>query len=185
MRFDIPALKMKSRLKFLLKVRYFRLKSPLFYNHFFCFKAETKNKDLDINSTCKILIVSTWKSGCDLVGDILSQHPKSFYHYEPLAWYGIKRFKSESDEEAVHILRSLLLCNYGPSIDHYRQDFITNPELLIHNKHLWPHCRKFGWRSWCARDEFLDAMCSLFPIQVMKTARVNLKVISDLLLDSK
>ena len=56
---------------------------------------------------------------------------------------------------------------------------------MIHNKHLWPYCRKYGWRTWCLREEFLDNLCSLFPIQIMKTARASLSVVSELLQDSR
>jgi hypothetical protein len=57
--------------------------------------------------------------------------------------------------------------------------------MMIHNKPLWPHCRKYGWRSWCLREEFLDNFCSLFPIQLMKTTRASLAVVENLLQDSK
>lgn len=70
----------------------------------------------NINKTLKVLFVSTWKSGGDLIGDVISQHPKSFYHYEPLAWHGIKRFTSETDESAQFVLESLFKCHYGTSL---------------------------------------------------------------------
>ena len=57
--------------------------------------------------------------------------------------------------------------------------------MMIHNKHLWPFCRKYGWRPWCLREEFLDNLCSLFPIQLMKVTRASLSVVSDLLQDSR
>ena len=55
--------------------------------------------------------------------------------------------------------------------------------MMIHNKHLWPYCRKYGWRTWCLREEFLDNLCSIFPVQLMKTTRVGLNVISELVQD--
>ena len=78
-------------------------------------KNELEEKRLTVSA--KALIVSNWKNGCDLIGDILSQHPGTFYHYEPLAFHGVKRFVDEyQDELATNILRSLLKCNYGPSL---------------------------------------------------------------------
>ena len=60
--------------------------------------------------------MSSWKSGASIIGDILIQHPKSFYHYEPLAWHGIKKFVTDDDEQISNILKSLFKCQYGPSL---------------------------------------------------------------------
>ena len=77
---------------------------------------ELKNVQVDFNKTSKILLMSSWKSGSDLVGDILSHHPKSFYHYEPLSWHGIKRYVTDDNDEAGMVVKSLLNCQYGPSL---------------------------------------------------------------------
>ncbi len=69
-----------------------------------------------VNKTAKVLLLSTWKNGGDFIGDILSRHPHSFYHYEPLAFNGIKRFSTDPDEEALRVVRSLLKCQHGPSL---------------------------------------------------------------------
>ena len=80
---------------------------------------ELKNVQVDFNKTSKILLMSSWKSGSDLVGDILSHHPKSFYHYEPLSWHGTKRFVTDDNDEAGVVVKSLLNCQYGPSLGTY------------------------------------------------------------------
>ena len=80
---------------------------------------ELKNVQVDVNKTSKILLMSSWKSGSDLVGDILSHHPKSFYHYEPLSWHGIKRYVTDDNDEAGMVVKSLLNCQYGPSLGMY------------------------------------------------------------------
>ena len=81
---------------------------------------QTKKEEMDklsINYSTKVLIVSSWKNGCDLIGEIFSQQPGTFYHFEPLAWKGIKRFVNEfQDEIATNLLSSQLKCNFGPSI---------------------------------------------------------------------
>ena len=72
---------------------------------------------LDLSISAKILIVSSWKNGCDLIGEIFAQHSGTFYHYEPLAWKGIKRFVDEfQGEGATNQLSSQLKCNFGPSL---------------------------------------------------------------------
>ena len=76
---------------------------------------ELKNVQVDFNKTSKILLMSSWKSGSDLVGDILSHHPKSFYHYEPLLPYGVRRFRnmnSTQTQNVVKELHNLFSCNY-------------------------------------------------------------------------
>ena len=82
-------------------------------------KEETEN----INSSVKVMIMSTWKSGSDLIGNIVSQHPATFYHYEPFSWHGIKRFTNEFDEEPAIILKSLLSCDHGPSLGKIKISF--------------------------------------------------------------
>jgi hypothetical protein len=72
---------------------------------------------LNINLSAKALLVSNWKYGCDMIGEILSQHPATFYHYEPLAWKGVKRFNQGFDNDvASNQLKTLFKCNYGTHI---------------------------------------------------------------------
>ena len=87
-------------------------------------KAEVDKLDLDVKA--RILIVSSWKNGCDLIGDILAQHPGTFYHYEPLAWRGIKRFVNDvQDELATNILSSQFKCKFGASIGKSKIHFLN------------------------------------------------------------
>ena len=54
---------------------------------------------------------------------------------------------------------------------------MTNQELLVHNKYIWPHCRKLGWRSWCAREGAYRSIPSLFGCcffwHLLETKRVQ------------
>ena len=39
----------------------------------------------------KTMVVTSWRSGSTLIGELLNSYPKSFYTYEPLTLAGIRR----------------------------------------------------------------------------------------------
>ena len=60
-------------------------------------------------------IISTWRSGSTFLGDLLMTPQATFYHYEPLIPYGVRRFRSMNSSdtnEALRQLHHLLSCNY-------------------------------------------------------------------------
>ena len=60
-------------------------------------------------------VVTTWRSGSTFLGDLLMTPQATFYHYEPLLPYGVRRFRdlnSSETEEAVKGLHQLFSCNY-------------------------------------------------------------------------
>ena len=60
-------------------------------------------------------IVSTWRSGTTFLGDLLMTPQATFYHYEPLWPYGVKRFRNNNETgtvEVVNKLHQLFSCNY-------------------------------------------------------------------------
>ena len=57
--------------------------------------------------------MTSWRSGSTFLGDILTSHPATFYHYEPLIHHGIKQVRSgKLAEDAVNALKSQLNCSY-------------------------------------------------------------------------
>ena len=58
-------------------------------------------------------VITTWRSGSTFLGDILTSHPATYYHYEPLIHHGIKQIRSgELAKIALKELKSQLNCSY-------------------------------------------------------------------------
>ena len=60
-------------------------------------------------------IVATWRSGSTFLGDLLMASQATFYHYEPLLHYRIRRFRNKNENgtmEVVKKLHQLFSCNY-------------------------------------------------------------------------
>ena len=61
----------------------------------------------------RALVTTTWRSGSTFLGDIMTSHPGTFYHYEPLLHYDIVQARSGAlARDAVRTLRDLMHCNY-------------------------------------------------------------------------
>jgi hypothetical protein len=59
--------------------------------------------------------VTTWRSGSTFLGDLLMTPQATFYHYEPLLPYGVRRFRDKNETgtvEVVNELNQLFSCNY-------------------------------------------------------------------------
>ena len=61
----------------------------------------------------RAMVTTTWRSGSTFLGDIMTSHPGTFYHYEPLLHYDIVQARTGPlAEDAVRTLSSLMRCNY-------------------------------------------------------------------------
>ena len=61
----------------------------------------------------RALVATTWRSGSTFLGDIMTAHPGTFYHYEPLLHYDIVQARTGAlAKDAVRTLRDLMHCNY-------------------------------------------------------------------------
>ena len=63
----------------------------------------------------RTFIVTSWRSGSTLMGELLNSIPDSFYSYEPLSLLGIDRIYNDSSlvSIAVNVIKSILKCNYS------------------------------------------------------------------------
>lgn len=60
----------------------------------------------------RLLIVTTWRSGSTFLGQILSEHPGVYNHYEPLMHVGVEQIRPDDprvDSVVLH-LQDLLQC---------------------------------------------------------------------------
>ncbi|XP_037789080.1 carbohydrate sulfotransferase 5-like [Penaeus monodon] len=129
------------------------------------------------------IIVTTWRSGSTFLGDILSSHPGTFYHYEPLHDFGIKQIRYGDDAaQALLNLKHLLNCEYS-EMEHLIKHARSYTCVFDKNKVLWNRCKTFP--DLCRKSELLSPFCSLFPFQSLKTVRLRLNLTEELLEDKK
>lgn len=131
------------------------------------------------------VIVTSWRSGSTFLGDILNSIDGTFYFYEPLMHYGVKRFnESASKEDKADIfnhIKKLLNCefnNMAPYLNHAKEF----PFQFEHNHRLWSDCNGTN-PKYCFSPQFLEPYCSQFPFLTMKIVRTSLDIIQDLLSD--
>lgn len=135
----------------------------------------------------RALVTTTWRSGSTFLGDIMTAHPGTFYHYEPLLHYDIVQARSGAlAKDAVRTLKDLMHCNYT-NLDRYLTYGRSHQWLFVHNPRLWTHCQADGKqqfrKSYCWKPEFLNKFCPLFPFQSIKTVRLRLNLTEQLVKD--
>ncbi|KAM7302716.1 putative secreted protein [Ixodes scapularis] len=127
----------------------------------------------------RILVVAYFRSGSTFLGDVLSQDPATFYHYEPLS------VLHNDHTKPVHITP---LC-YKTVKNIFRCDFEHAPEYLKEaksfvfpfkrNMALWSRCK--GDIDACFSPEFIASICNTSTMQVMKVTRLRLRHVLQLI----
>jgi len=135
----------------------------------------------------RALVTTTWRSGSTFLGDIMTAHPGTFYHYEPLLHYDIVQARSGAlAQDAVRTIKDLMHCNYT-NLNRYLTYGRGHQWLFTHNARLWTHCQADGkqrfQKSYCWKPEFLNKFCPLFPFQSIKTVRLRLNLTEQLVKD--
>ncbi|XP_044262215.1 uncharacterized protein LOC123009763 isoform X2 [Tribolium madens] len=134
-------------------------------------------------SPLRTIIVTTWRSGSTFLGDVLNAVPGNYYHYEPLLDYGIVQIRGPPyAESALTNLKKLLNCDYS-NMENYLDFGKDHTYLFIHNRRLWNLCEAFP--QFCFNSRFLTQLCQVFPFQSMKTVRIRLRLVEELLKDTK
>lgn len=135
----------------------------------------------------RAMVVTTWRSGSTFLGDIMSSHPATFYHYEPLLHFDIKQARhGYLAQEAIRVLKSLMVCNYT-DLSYYLEYGRTHHWLFNHNAPLWKYCTENGdfRSSYCWTPDFLNRFCPLFPFQSLKTVRLRLNLTQEFMVDDR
>lgn len=122
--------------------------------------------------------MATWRTGSSFVGNILRSNPKVYFHYEPLAQYGLNL--SYELEPALAHLKKLFLCDFS-NMDEYLKLFNEQSWLLQYNRQMLPF--RNASIDFSRDINFLSFACSVFPIQVIKTVRLSLRASEPLLND--
>lgn len=69
-----------------------------------------------LKETKNVMVVTSWRSGSTLIGELLNSYPKSYYSYEPLDHLRIRRaYAADKDaQSADKVVKGLLTCDYTP-----------------------------------------------------------------------
>ena len=138
-----------------------------------------------VSSARHIMVVTTWRSGSTFLGDLLNHYKGVFYYFEPLHYYAQVHGQSQS---SVDFLSSLLKCQFNEeNIGFLHHVSKANNKFLFknHNFRLWNSCQNVLPNDMmCLLPEYLNRVCPLHPIKLIKTVRLQLKEAEALIKDS-
>lgn len=120
----------------------------------------------------KSVIFATWRSGSTFLGELVSSHPFTFHHYEPLLHMRQVRASGANQTRGLKIIEKLLTCNYSDVPEITKCDPWMTEEQNRRNPLLWNTCQ--GARNMCMDHDFIGEICKLFPFLSLKTVRMPL-----------
>ena len=141
------------------------------------------------HSARHILILTTWRSGSTFLGDLLNHYKGTFYYFEPLHYYSKVKNKHglEPRQNETEFLRSLLECEFTEdNIGFLHHVSKADNKFLFknHNFRLWNTCHNLLPQDMmCLMPEYLNKVCPLFPIKTIKTVRLQMRDIENLIQD--
>ena len=141
------------------------------------------------SSARHILILTTWRSGSTFLGDLLNHYKGVFYYFEPLHYYS--KEKNKNDQKPVQtrpdFLKSLFQCQYNKdNIGYLHHASKADNKFLFknHNFRLWNTCHNLLPNDMmCYMPDYLNTVCPMYPIKLIKTVRLQMKEIEPLIED--
>ncbi|XP_023237774.1 carbohydrate sulfotransferase 5-like isoform X2 [Centruroides sculpturatus] len=124
------------------------------------------------DNVTRILLITFLRGGSSFLGDLIQQNPKTFYFFEPLHFWGLRRkFDSYETSEVFNTLSHLFRCQFNETIEYNR--YMSKRPFMFHaNKYLMSNCKN----SVLCRDiKYHYKICSQSQSILMKVARLNLK----------
>lgn len=142
----------------------------------------TPGELVDPTQVRRVLILSSWRSGSSFLGDLLKSYPGTYYSFEPLH-YLLKDTRLKTGplvEEATNLIRSIFTCDLSDQ-DKYVHYMHKRLLTINHNTRLLKSCAKR--RLLCFDKAYISSMCKYMPVNVMKTVRIGLPYVVELLED--
>ncbi|KAK8736199.1 hypothetical protein OTU49_004865 [Cherax quadricarinatus] len=130
----------------------------------------------------RAIILSTWRSGSSYLGDLIKAYPGTFFSFEPLHRL-LKNLHLEEGplvEEVVRLLRAILTCDYS-QLDAHVNYLREATYLQERNTRLWNSCALN--RALCFDKDYISKVCRYMPLNVVKTVRMGLSPVVELLQD--
>ena len=128
-----------------------------------------------------ILILTSYRCGSSFLGELINQYPGIFYFYEPLHYYSY--INKEKVQEETDFLTSLFNCDFSDRNHGYLEHLQESSHSFLmtrHNKRLWSSCSVFkkskdnSKEKLCFSENYLNMICPLYPIRMIKTVRLRL-----------
>ena len=139
-------------------------------------------------SARQVLVATTWRSGSTFLGDLLNHYRGTFYYFEPLHYFSSVANKSELQLNQTSFLKSLLSCQFNSQnvgFLHHVNKHSNRFLFANHNFRLWEACKNvLPSYMLCLLPEYVQAVCSRFPIRLIKTVRLRLAEVEPLLTDA-
>lgn len=133
----------------------------------------------DITKINRIYLLSYFRSGSSFLGDLLQQHYRTFYQFEPLHFRSIAsrllNNDTKTDASIKLVLNMLNECDFHSKGTANYLNWISkydNKFLLSWNHFLYGLC-KFN-QSKCSDEKFVEQVCNLAEQRITKLTRVNL-----------
>lgn len=116
--------------------------------------------------------------------EALNSHPTTFLHYEPFLLLKEERIAEKDLQTALTVIENLLHCEYNYRSSQSLFDWISaarkDKELITRNRPL-RFCHSIGYED-CLEPNWMSQACKVFPSQIMKLVRLELRSTAKLLI---
>ena len=162
----------------------------------------TVGTNIPIEKAKNILIAATWRTGSTFLGDLLNTLPGSFYYFEPLHLYSGLEPAPPGQEygppglatwgpgimNQTSFLKSLYSCQFNSAnlgYLHHVARRANRYQLSHYNPRLWRSCEHLLPEDiLCLLPEYLNTVCPLYPIKLVKTVRSRVASLEELIKNS-
>ena len=139
---------------------------------------------ISANQSRNVLIVSTWRSGSTLMGQVLESHPGAWFWSEPVHYLELGKLHIPVDKMTEGKIMPYVQDSFKCKFD---EDFVIHNRNMMFshyaNAKFWNICTKklMLGKTKCTSKAFIDQICPLFPIRIVKTVRMRLETARKLL----
>jgi len=124
------------------------------------------------STTKHVLLVTSWRSGSTFLGELLSNTPGAFYTYEPLVYYDkVPSERGETLYPRASMVSDLFSCEFKQMLMNVAKER-KNAYIWRKNPSLVAACK--GFQSFCTNATFVNSICQLQPLRIVKTVRFRL-----------
>ena len=144
-----------------------------------------------IDETFVSLCLATWSSGSTFLTKLLTHYPGVFLSFEPLVLFSTyDALHDIKAGQARNTLKDIFQCNFTEkSWGRKYLNFLKSPtagyrQFALHNLRLRSVCEGLaedGSNKLCYDPEYVQSICSLHPINLVKTVRMRTRQIAPIL----
>ena len=124
-----------------------------------------------------ILIATRPRCGSSFLGDLLSRYPGTFYSFEPL-YFNRARYQNTLPPNTM--IKQIFKCDQN---EKYIEHLAKLQKAWMSFRLLNPCTSLMKNDKICYSMDYYNGMCPMFPIRLIKTVRLPIQGIEELLLD--